>query len=471
MPRTGVEKKTRTYNQGKEYQLNMKHQSRRMKAHLLLYLFWISILIGITSCLQMKTPEVVRDMPDRADAAVKPEPSPQPQPQVEYGINCKDMEVRKDVIRSRQNLSEILLAADVPYAKINEAVKQSRDIFDVRKIRAGNPYCLITDPSGEEDTCFFVYERDPLRYVVFELGEQVSVYEGRRPVMVRARLAEGRIRSSLLADFSRLGLDTELALQLAEIYAWTIDFYRIQPGDSFRIIYEEEYTGTKDLGTGRVKAARITHKGEDYYAFYYKQPDGTVDYYDQNGNSLRNAFLKAPLKYTRISSGYSQNRLHPILQKYRPHRGIDYAAPAGTPVVSVGDGVVEKMTYSKSMGNYVQIRHNRQYMTQYLHLSGFGDDLKQGAQVQQGDVIGYVGSTGLSTGPHLDFRFWIGDRAVNFLKQDIPTADPVKPAYMNRYAIHIADWKTDLDRKGSGDPLYQFAAGIASPVPDDSING
>ncbi|GBC59873.1 peptidase M23 [Desulfonema ishimotonii] len=382
----------------------------------------------------------------------------------EYGIDCEVLDVRKDVIKRSENLAGILLREGVSYSKISEAVARCEDVFDVRKIRTGNSYCVITTPGEAECASYFVYEKNPVDYVVFELGEQVRVYKDSKPVEKNIRTAEGRIESSLLGAFSGQGLDYGLAVRMAEIYAWTLDFYHFQKGDIFKILYEEESVDGQPVGCGRILAARIIHRGEDYYAFYFKAEDESVGaYYDENGKSLRKAFLKAPLKYVRISSRYSRKRLHPILQQYKPHLGIDYAAPRGTPIMSVGDGIVEKVAFNKGAGRYVQIRHNRRYMTQYLHMSRVADGVRSGKRVGQGEVIGYVGSTGLATGPHLDFRFWADGEAVNFLKQDIPTADPVDSAWTDRFYAQISGWKTDLDRDDIGNFLAEKMAIPAIP--------
>lgn len=367
-------------------------------------------------------------------------------PQRVYGISCEGMTLIRSEVKSGQSLAEILLKADVPYGRINEAVSRCEGIFDVRKIRIGNAYAVLHDAATGEAR-HFVYEKDAVSYVVFDLGETVSVHEKQKPVETRLRLAEGEINPSLSVAFSRLGLEFELVQQLAEIYAWTLDFYHFQNEDRFKIIYEEKRVDGEPVGYGRIRAARITTRGEDFYAFYFAESEEAEGrYYDENGRSLRKAFLKAPLKYFRISSTYSKKRLHPILGYARPHLGIDYAAPTGTPVMSVGDGVVEKAAYNRSMGYFIRIRHTDRYSSQYLHLSGFADSIRPGARVEQGQIIGQVGSTGLSTGPHLDFRFWVDGEAVNYLKHDIPTAEPVRPEKMAYFTSWANVWLAELDR-------------------------
>lgn len=367
---------------------------------------------------------------------------------LEYGINCDPYEVRRETVRPRQNLAAILLKAGVSYGKIQEAVEQCEGVFDVRKIQVGKPYSLIGNPCSPEGIRYFVYERSPADFVVMDLGDRVDVFRGTKPVSVRPRAVSGVIQSSLWNAFKDADVDFDLALDLAKIYAWSLDFFHFQKGDRFGFVVEERRVDGRVVGYGRILAARILHRDRPHYAFYFEETPGRGEYYDENGDSLRKAFLKAPLEYVRISSAYSRRRLHPILNEYKPHLGIDYAAPKGTPVLAVGDGRVEKVAYSRSMGRYIQIRHNGQYMTQYLHLSAVADGVVDGAPVRQGDEIGYVGSTGLATGPHLDFRFWDDGEAVNFLEQDLPAADPVDPDHRDRFENRMADFRFELDDDG-----------------------
>lgn len=367
---------------------------------------------------------------------------------LEYGINCDPYEVRREIVRPGQNLSGILLEAGVPYGKIDRVARKCEGVFDVRKIQVGKPYALIGNPCSPDGIRYFVYERSSTNFVVMDLGERVDVFEGRKPVSIRPRAVSGVIESSLWNAFGDAGVDFELALELADIYAWSLDFFHFRKGDRFSFVVEEQWVDGRVVGYGRILAARILHRDRPHYAFYFEERPDEGDYFDENGESLRQAFLKAPLKYVRISSHYSPKRLHPILNEYKPHLGIDYAAPKGTPVLAVGDGVVEKAEYNRTMGRYLQIRHNHQYMTQYLHLSRFADGIEIGTRVQQGDEIGSVGSTGLATGPHLDFRFWDNGKAVNFLEQDLPIADAVSAKQRDRFESAMAEFRFDLDDDG-----------------------
>ncbi len=363
---------------------------------------------------------------------------------VKYGINCDDLHVLKDVVQRNQNLTEILLKHNVPYSVINDLALKSKDVFDVRKIKAGNPYCIISDSDSTKKVRYFVYEQNPIDYVVFKLCDSMDVCHGKKAVEIRTRTVSGTIESSLWKTLIEQELDYDLAIKLSELYAWVIDFYHLQKGDGFKVIFEEKFVKDKPIGLGKIKGAKFNHKGKDFYAFYFEQ-DTDTNYYDEKGNSIRKEFLKAPLKYTRISSGYSKRRLHPILHKYKPHLGIDYAAPIGTPIMSVGDGVILKASYNKNCGKYVKIKHNGTYTTQYLHMSRFATGIRPGVHVNQGDIIGYVGSTGLSTGPHLDFRFCKNGIQVDPLKEDIPSADPVRDDYLKIFNRQMTVLKQKLD--------------------------
>jgi murein DD-endopeptidase MepM/ murein hydrolase activator NlpD len=204
----------------------------------------------------------------------------------------------------------------------------------------------------------------------------------------------------------------ELAIKLSQIFAWQIDFYHLQKGDHFKVIYDELFVDDKFFAIGTIKAALFSHSGKDFYAIPFTQ-DSVYQYFDEEGNSLRKAFLKAPLEFGRISSRYSKSRLHPVLKTHRPHLGVDYAAPIGTPIRTTGDGVVSDIGYDRGSGKFIKIRHNSIYITMYLHLSRYSKGIKKGSKVQQGQVIGYVGSTGLSTGPHLDYRFIVNGNPVD----------------------------------------------------------
>ena len=363
---------------------------------------------------------------------------------VEYGIDCDDFQVVKDTVQPHQNLSDILLKYDVPNSTIHDAAVESKAIFNVRTMKAGNPFCIIHSTDSSKKVRYFVYELNPVDYVVFDFDDPIKVSLGKKPVQLQTKTVSGRIESSLWDTLTEQELDMELAIKLSEIYAWAIDFHHLQKEDTFRVIFEEIFVEKKPIGIGQILAARFDHKDKNFYAFYFEQ-NAHGSYYDQHADSMEKAFLKAPIKFSRITSGFSKRRFHPVLKKYKAHRGIDYAAKTGTPIMSTGDGVVLKAGYDKNNGKHVKIRHNGIYTTQYLHMSKFAPEIKRGRNVRQGEVIGYVGSTGLATGPHLCYRFWKNGRQVNPSKEDIPSVEPVGKEYLDRFNRQIANLKQQVD--------------------------
>lgn len=345
-----------------------------------------------------------------------------------YGINVDSLTVEKSEVQANQSFSEILLDYGVDYPTINRLVEKSKGIFDVRYLQAGKPYTALLSVNDSVKTLnHLVYEKSLTDYVVFDLGENDSVYAGQKAITKKINEASGIIEGSLYLTLQNQDLSPVIAVKLSEIYAWTIDFFRIQKGDYFQVIYEEIYIDdTVYAGTGRIIAANFNHFSGDNYAFeYIDTTKNWPEYYDDKGNSLRKAFLKAPLSYSRISSRFSPRRFHPVQKRWKAHLGTDYAAPRGTPIMSTADGVVERAGYTSGNGNYVKVRHNSVYSTQYLHMSKIASGMKPGTRVKQGQTIGYVGSTGLATGPHVCYRFWKNGRQVDPFKQKLPDAEAI----------------------------------------------
>ncbi len=351
----------------------------------------------------------------------------------EYGIIVDSLNVITDVVKKNQTLTDLLLPHKVPFQKITDIAKESSDVFDLsRKINPNSEYKIYLNYDSISTLKYFIYKIDPVNYVLVDLTDSISVYKRAKEVKVIEKTLSGIINNSLYLTLKELNVSDLLALKLSEVYAWQIDFYRIQKGDAFTVVYEEQYVDDDFIGLGNIIAARFTHMKEDFFAVQFSQNDQN-DYFDEEANSLRKVFLKAPLKFGRISSGYSYRRFHPILRKYRPHLGIDYAAPIGTPVVAIGDGMVTYTGRKGNNGRYVKIRHNSTYLSGYMHLSKYGKGIKSGVNVKQGQVIGYVGSSGLSTGPHLDFRFWKHGSLVNYLREKFPPTHPVKEENRKEY--------------------------------------
>ncbi len=348
-----------------------------------------------------------------------------PPPKMAYGIVIDSLDVLKFKVKKNEFFADILLRHNIDYSVIDYIARNTKDTFDVRRIIAGNTYSLIKTRDSVPATLHFAYELSPSRYVLYSFGDSITAKRGQKEIIVVSDTIHGIIESSLWNAMVDADADPNLANELSEIYAWTVDFFGVQKGDSFKVIFEELFVDGQYVGLGKVEASMFYHGGDSLYAFYFEQNE-KGDYFDEKGNSLQRTFLKAPLRYSRISSKFSNSRLHPVLKIRRPHHGIDYAAAAGTPVYTVGDGTVVKKGYQKrGGGNYIKIRHNGTYSTTYMHLKGYAKGIKVGDHVRQGDLIGYVGSTGLSTGAHLDFRFYKNGKPVDPLKVESPPSLPI----------------------------------------------
>jgi murein DD-endopeptidase MepM/ murein hydrolase activator NlpD len=347
----------------------------------------------------------------------------------EYGIEHGLYDVHSGVVGNRQTLSHILSGLGVSAVQIDEIARNMREVFDPRRIRSGQAFHGYFGQDSTSLLRYFVYEISHLEFLKMDFSEGGDMARMEKDVVAVQGMATGVIRSSLWNALSGQGLNTELAIKLSEILAWEVDFYRIQQGDKFKVIYEENYIGDKSVGIARIDAIYFMHQGREIHGFRFEQD--TIDgFFNGDGENLRKVFLKAPLEFGRITSRYSHSRLHPILKHRRPHYGTDYAAPHGTPILSVGDGVVTQSAYNSGNGNYVRIRHNSVYETQYLHMSRFASGIRPGTRVKQGQVIGYVGSTGLATGPHVCFRFWKNGQQVDHLREEFPSADNLPEAYL-----------------------------------------
>ncbi len=368
------------------------------------------------------------------------------EPLLLFDVVVDSLETFHGQVRRNQFLSDILLGFGVDYATIDHIARHRRDVFDVRRIRAGNDFTVIAKKDSLKTPLYFAYEINNTEYVVFGLYDTLPSWRGQKAIERRIETAYGTINSSLWNAMVGGGFDPNLANHLSEVYAWTIDFFGIQKNDQFEVIYERLYVDDRPVGIGKVLSSRFKHYNKDHFAFYFEQ-DSIGDYFDENGQSLMRTFLKAPLKYSRISSGFSNSRYHPILKISRPHHGVDYAAPAGTPVYAIGEGVVTRKGYqSGGAGNYLYVKHNDTYTTAYMHLRSFAKGISQGTRVSQGQVIGYVGSTGLSTGPHLDFRFFRNGQPVNPLKVESPPAKPVDSIYLERYQAVVHKMQQELSK-------------------------
>ncbi len=373
----------------------------------------------------------------------------------EYGLPIDSFRVDTGYVREGETLGGILTRLGADRQQIGQVGLLPQSQLDVRTIRAGKQYLALYRPYGNdssrhEDFQYWIYKTDARTAKVLHLTDSVHVEHIEKPIRIEPRQAEVVIESSLWNAMAGNGLPVELALELSEIYAWTIDFFGLQQGDSIRVYYEEQYVDSTRLGIGQIYAADFYHARRWQGAYWFNTADYEATdtplrgYFDAEGNSLRKAFLKAPLNYKRISSHFTYARKHPVYKVVRPHTGVDYAAPMGTPVVAIGDGVVIEKGYKGGGGNTIKIRHNSTYTTAYLHLSKYATDIAVGKGVSQGQVIGYVGSTGASTGPHLDFRVWKNGTPIDPLKMESPPVEPIPDTYKARFDSVVGDLRGRL---------------------------
>lgn len=367
--------------------------------------------------------------------------------QLKYGLPVDSFVLIDNVIDNGESFGNILLDFGIDYAMIHRIATEFKDVFDVRNLRSGKDYTIFAENHDSLNVArYMVYKSSAIDYVVFDLRDTGNVYLGEEEVSIKEKSISGVINSSLYEGLIEQGGSPALAVELSKVYAWTIDFFRIQPGDYFKLIYEEKFIqDTISVGMGRILAADFHHNGRSFYSFWYDNDTTYRDYFDEKGRSLRKAFLKAPLDFFRISSRFNPRRFHPVLKRVKPHLGTDYAAPHGTPIMSTADGEVIAASYTRGNGNYVKVRHNSTYTTQYLHMSKFAKGVKKGSRVRQGDVIGYVGSTGLATGPHVCYRFWVNGKQVDPLRQDLPEAEPITEEYIEDYNSFMESLKVRID--------------------------
>jgi hypothetical protein len=387
-----------------------------------------SIILLFVSCRQTAN-ESVTYVSEPTDSTVRTQNKP---PVLTFGIPADSFNLISGHIKPNGFLSQILLEHGISMQEIDQVVKNSSSVFDVRKIRSGNNYTLFCDTDSIARARYLVYEHDPTTCYIFSFKDSLNITPYKKEIKRVIRYSSGTIETSLWESMMANGLHPSLASEMSDIFAWTVDFFGLQKGDSFKVIWEDQSIDDKSLGAGRIYGAQFTWEGRTITAIPFIQ-DGNETYFDSDGNSLRKAFLKAPLQFSRISSRFSSGRMHPILRIRRPHYGVDYAAPIGTPVHAVGDGKVTLAAIENGSGKIVKIVHNSVYSTAYMHLSRFGDGIAPGVFVKQGQIIGYVGSSGLSTGPHLDFRFYMNGTPVDPLKVEAPPVEPVSEANMNYF--------------------------------------
>ena len=369
-------------------------------------------------------------------------------PRIEFGFNLNDFNVVQDTIRSGDSFGQLLFNNRLSYSEIANITATVKDSFDVRKLNINKQYTILKSEDSLNKPQVFIYQPNRIDYIVVDFRDSIpSAQRKSKPVTIIENIASGVINSSLSETIDEQGLSYNIANDLSSIYAWTIDFFKLQKGDKFKIVYDEKFIDdTTYVGIDRIKAAYFEHNNRPFYAFEFVADtiNDIPDYFDEEGKTLRKAFLKAPLKFSRISSRFSPRRFHPVQKRWKAHKGTDYAALRGTPILSTANGKITKSGYTRGNGNYVKVRHNATYSTQYLHMSKRA--VKVGDFVKQGEVIGYVGSTGLATGPHVCYRFWKNGRQVDPYRQKLPEAKPMDKNLIPIYLESIQNIKKNLDR-------------------------
>jgi len=378
------------------------------------------VAVGLLWGIAMHSPEPSESHSPTADTQEIVSSSPN----IQYGFNLDSLALVRNILKANENLGAILSRYKVSGATIARIAQLPSELFDVRRLRANTPYSLIH--SKDSVALGFVYHASPREYIVLNLSDTVSVTKGKNKIDTVTHTLTGIIATSLYESVLEHGGDAALVNELFDIFAWDIDFWAIPEGDTYKVLYTTYEVEGEPAGFGHIQSAVINHLGEPYYAFSYDLGEGNGrEYFDAMGESRKGAFLRVPLQYTRISSRFSHSRFHPVLKRRRPHYGVDFAAPTGTPVYAIGDGTIRSAGYNGGAGNMIKVQHGEGFMSGYLHLSGFAKGIRKGVHVSQGQTIGYVGSTGLSTGPHLDFRLWKNGIPLTPLRLSTPVSDGV----------------------------------------------
>ena len=382
---------------------------------------------------------------------ITPQKIIKPKPVFKFGYKIDNYKITQDTIRSGESFGAILDRHHVSYPKISEISTSIKDVFDVRRLRAGKPYVILSSKDSLAEAKVFIYKDNIINATIIDFKDSIiDAHKYVEPIKTVEKVVEGVIYSNLSNTMDSLHLSANLTYDVADIYAWTLDFYKLQKGDSFKLTFEEKYI--KDslfAGYGNIKSAVFKHKGTDLFAFRFVSDSikGITEYYDENGNMLRSQFLKAPIKFQyRISSRYNlTRRIAYYGNKIKPHKGTDFAAKIGTPILATASGTVVESTRRGGNGKFVKIKHNGTYSTQYLHMKN--QNVKKGQYVKQGDVIGYVGMTGNTGGPHVCYRFWKHGKQVDPFKEKLPSAEPLKKSLLPDYLEYIKPLKYQLENK------------------------
>jgi murein DD-endopeptidase MepM/ murein hydrolase activator NlpD len=394
---------------------------------------FIIVLFSIFSCKQTE-PE-----------SITPDQLPQ-QKTEQFGFDFNDYNVLHDTIKKGDTFGNIIENQNLGDKQVYDIIEKVKDSFDVRTIRIGKAYTFLRSKDRYKKLQFAIYQPDRASYYVIDFRDSVSVSKVTRPIRIKKRTIAGELNGSFSEELQRQKVDPALANKLIKVYAWSIDFFKLKKGDQFGVIFTERYIDdTIYDGVDSLSAAFFEYKGKMIYAFPFAQNEnsGKIDYYDENGKALKNFFLKSPLKYANITSRFSRSRFHPVQMIWKAHKGTDYAAPTGTPIMTTASGIVEQTGYTAGNGNFVKVKHDRTYSTQYLHMSRIL--VRRGQRVTQGSVIGKVGSTGLATGPHVCYRFWKNGVQVDALRLKLPNSQPMESKNLPRFKQQIEPLKWELD--------------------------
>jgi murein DD-endopeptidase MepM/ murein hydrolase activator NlpD len=371
----------------------------------------------------------------------------EPQKKIEqFGFNFNDFNVVQDTIKSGDTFGKIIEKQNLGDKQVYDITEKIKDSFDVRTIRTGKTYTLLRSKDRYKKLQYAIYKPDIASYYIIDLRDSISASKKTRPITIKKRAIAGELKGSFSEELQKQKVDPALANKLIKVYAWSIDFFKLKKGDQFGVIFTERFVDdTIYDGVDSLSAAFFEYKGKMIYAFPFKQNEETnkIDYYDEDGKALKNFFLKSPLKYANITSRFSRSRFHPVQLMWKAHKGTDYAAPTGTPIMTTASGIVEQTGYTAGNGNFVKVKHDKTYSTQYLHMSKIL--VRKGQRVTQGSIIGKVGSTGLATGPHVCYRFWKNGEQVDALRLKLPNSQPMESKNLPRFKQQIEPLKWELD--------------------------
>ncbi len=396
-------------------------------------ILFISVFFLVFSCKE-KEPENI------APEQVKPQKVEQ------FGFDFNDFNVLHDTIKSGDTFGSIIENQNLGDKQVYDIIEKVKDSFNVRTIRIGKAYTFLRSKDRYKKLQYAIYQPDRASYYIIDFRDTVGVSKVTRPIRIKKRTIAGELNGSFSEELHRQKVDPALANKLIKVYAWSIDFFKLKKGDQFGVIFTERYIDdTIYDGVDSLSAAFFEYKGKMIYAFPFAQNEnsGKIDYYDEDGKALKNFFLKSPLKYANITSRFSRSRFHPVQMIWKAHKGTDYAAPTGTPIMTTASGIVEQTGYTAGNGNFVKVKHDRTYSTQYLHMSRIL--VRRGQRVTQGSVIGRVGSTGLATGPHVCYRFWKNGVQVDALRLKLPNSQPMESKNLPRFKQQIEPLKWELD--------------------------